>query len=191
MMECELQKIIFLPAAFPPHKSPLQLTPFRHRAEMLRLALEGRKRYEFSLIEAELPTPTYTIDTLRSFKRSLAQSAELFFLIGIDAFLEICTWKRYDELLRTVSFVVSERESNLAERKDLLARELNYIQEDDLWKSTDGKKDVWFLRQPPLAISSSAIREAVRAGIAVHDMVPSPVHEYIMQQGLYCSQQNT
>ena len=184
-MECGLQKIIFLPAAFPPHKSPTRLTSFQLRAEMLRLALVGRTGYEYSFIEAELPPPSYTIDTLRFFNESWGKDANLFFLIGIDAFLEIRTWKGYDELLRTVSFVVSEREGNFIDRKHNLAQKLNYKQEDHLWQSIDGKQEVCFLRQPPLSISSSAVREAVRTGVAIRDLVPATVHQYIVHHGLY------
>ncbi len=153
---------------------------------MLRLALEGRKRYHCSHIEAELPAPSYTLDTVRFLKTSLEKDTKFFFLIGIDAFCEICTWKGYDELLRTVSFVVSERDGTLAEDKDRLAQKLNYSQKEHLWKSSDGKQEVYFLQQHPLAISSSAIRETLRAGTSVRDMVPAPVHEYIMHHGLYC-----
>lgn len=185
--ECGLQRIIFLPAAYPPHKSPEQLTPYQHRVEMLKLALQGRERYDCSLVEADLPVPTYTVDTLKVLRILLPQDAEVLFLIGLDAFLEIHTWKGYDELLRTVSFVVSERECNLSEDKDQLARRLNYRRKDDRWISNEGKREVYFLRQPPLAISSSAIREALRAGAPILDMVPIPVFEYIMHHGLYRS----
>lgn len=184
--ECDLQRILFLPAACPPHKSPSQLTSYRHRVEMIKIALKGRKEFVCSLVEADLPIPSYTVDTLRHLKTSLHKNTELFFLIGLDAFLEICTWKGYEELLRTVSFVVSDRAGNVVESKEQLARLLNYRQEEDRWVSREGKRNVYFLREPPLTISSSAIREALRAGTSILDMVPVPVYKYIMQHSLYC-----
>lgn len=152
---------------------------------MLQLALAGRGHYDCCHVEANLPSPSYTIDTLRFLKSSLAKETEVYFLIGIDAFLEICTWKEYDELLKTVSFVVSERDGNLAERKAILAQRLNYSYEGNLWKSNEGKQEVYFLHQHPLAISSSAVRDALRAGTSLQDMVPAAVCRYIKHHGLY------
>ncbi len=183
--ECGLQKIVFIPAASPPHKSPSQLTPFHHRAEMLRIALEGHKLWAYSLVEIELPAPSYSVDTLRLLKKSLAKKSKIFFIIGIDAFLEICTWKKYKELLQTVCFVVSQRNGDFAGQKAMLAQKLNFHQDGPHWISNEGMQKVYFLRQQPLAISSSAVRDALRAGISLQDMVPEAVCAYIKRHGLY------
>ncbi len=152
---------------------------------MLRIALEGQKGWSCSCIEVELPAPSYTVDTLRFLKTTWSKNAQFFFIIGIDAFLEICTWKNYDELLHAVCFVVSQRDGDFTERKEILAQKLNFHQEGDFWKSAEGKQDVYFLRRQPLAISSSAVRAALRAGIPLQDMVPIAVCQYIKRHGLY------
>jgi len=61
-------------------------------------------------VEAQLPVPTYTVETLRNFHRQYAPDTDFYFLTGLDAFLEIQTWKEYNRLLAMASFVVSERE---------------------------------------------------------------------------------
>jgi nicotinate-nucleotide adenylyltransferase len=183
--ECGLERILFLPSAFPPHKEPTLLTPFRHRLAMLNLALADKECFDCSPVEEFLSPPSYSIDTVQFLKKSLPPDIELFFLIGIDAFLEICTWKQYEELLNCVSFVVSEREGDLAERKRSLVKTLEYSQEGNLWKSCTDRKDIIFLSRPPLIISSSSIRKMVRNGKSILGLVPTPVQEYIMQNKLY------
>jgi len=185
-VECGLEKILFLPSAFPPHKEPTLLTPFRHRLAMLNLALAGKECFSCSPVEEFLSPPSYSIDTVEFLRKSLPSDNEIFFLIGIDAFLEICTWKRYDELLECVSFVVSEREGDLAERKRSLAQTLEYKQEGHLWKSCTDRKEIFFLRRPPLVLSSSNIREKVKNGESIVGLVPPRVQEYIMLNSLYC-----
>lgn len=155
---------------------------------MLKIALEGRNGFDISLVEATLPLPSYTIDTLRHLKRTLTGDTEIFFLIGIDAFFEICTWKCYDEILREVSFIVSEREAAHTQRKSDIAHVLNYVQDDHLWKSNDGRKEIFFLRNPPLLISSSDIREAVRTGKPFGELLPAAVMAYILRHDLYCQE---
>jgi nicotinate-nucleotide adenylyltransferase len=185
LKECRLERVVFLPAAYPPHKPVSHLTPFLHRAEMIRLALQGKRMYTCSLIEGALQAPTYTIDTLRYLCGRFAGGTELFFLTGLDAFLEIRTWKSYEELLKTVSFVVSERTGDFAEVKEKLARELGYTRKGRLWQSVDEKKPVIFLDRPPIDVSSSDIRRKIRAGDCVDGLVPDNVLTYIRNHRLY------
>lgn len=188
VLECGLERILFLPTAYPPHKEPEHLTLFQHRFEMLRLALEGREHFECSRIEESLPPPSYTIDTVHFLKKSLDPGTDMYFLIGIDAFLEICTWKDYNELLKSIFFVVSERDGVLDEQKNSLAQALGYRQESHHWKSIAGdKNEIRFLHQSPLVVSSSGIRERMKCGKTIAGLVPPQVHEYILKHGLYRS----
>ena len=114
-----------------------------------------------------------------------AEGTEFFFLTGLDAFLEIRTWKAYEELLKIVSFVVSERTGDFAAVKEMLARELGYIRKDRIWQSDDGKKPVIFLDRPPIAVSSSDIRRKIRAGDCVDGLMPDNVLAYIREHRLY------
>lgn len=158
---------------------------------MIKLALQRKKMYEYSLIEAKLPSPSYTIATLRYLHRHLAEDKEFFFLTGIDAFLEIPTWKEFDEVLKIVSFVVSEREGDFQNLKKNLARTIGYYFEDQIWKSNDEKKTVFFLGRPPLTISSSDIRRKVREGRSVYGLVPDEVGAYILDHKLYSGRESS
>src|SRR5437763_8903147 len=100
-----LQQVFFVPADVPPHKQKQPVTAFEHRYAMVALAIGGEKRFVPSLLEApprhskvlafrsaaerEHAPANYSIHTVRRLKRELPKNAQLFFLIGIDAFLEI------------------------------------------------------------------------------------------------------
>jgi cytidyltransferase-related domain len=122
-----LGSVLFVPSSIPPHKQNHSLTPFLHRYVMVALATGGEKRFTASLLEApELaalesragkaaksqvqdPPVNYSIDTVRRLKRSLKKSDRLFFLIGIDAFVDIAKWREATALLKECSFVVASR----------------------------------------------------------------------------------
>ncbi|MBB5346432.1 nicotinate-nucleotide adenylyltransferase [Desulfoprunum benzoelyticum] len=153
---------------------------------MLRLALRHRPEFECSSVEAHLPTPTYTIETLRHLCRQYAADTDFFFLTGLDAFLEIQTWKEYNQLLAMATFIVSERQrEQLSPFKAQLAGELGYSTAGTIWKSNDGRLPVHFLTQAPLTVSSSTIREKIRQGEPIDDMVPEVIRRYILEHQLY------
>ena len=111
----KLGRIYFVPADIPPHKQKQPLTPYYHRFAMLALALAGEKNFVPSLLEApeviqaEGALASYSIDTVRRFKLGLKKSDKLFFLIGIDAFMDIAKWRSPVELLRECEFIVASR----------------------------------------------------------------------------------
>jgi nicotinate-nucleotide adenylyltransferase len=123
-----LRQILFVPANIPPHKQKPPLTPFIHRYAMVAIATQDEKEFTPSLLEApdfavsgitaeapghspKRPPPSvnYSIDTVRRLKQALKKSDRLFFLIGIDAFLDIAKWRESDSLLRECEFVVASR----------------------------------------------------------------------------------
>ena len=110
----QLGVVYFVPAGIPPHKSQRPITPYYHRYAMLTLATQGEKRFIVSGLESpeqkkSTGRANYSIDTVRRFKQVLKPRDRLFFLIGIDAFLEISTWKQPEALLRECEFVVISR----------------------------------------------------------------------------------
>ncbi len=118
-----LNRVLFVPSNIPPHKPKLSLTPFIHRYSMVALATQGEKRFQPSLLEApdftvprtssslkrQEATVNYSIDTVRKLKASLKKSDRLFFLIGIDAFIDIAKWREATALLSECAFVVASR----------------------------------------------------------------------------------
>jgi nicotinate-nucleotide adenylyltransferase len=107
----KLDRVLFVPTGRPPHKHGDHLTSFPHRYGMTVLACAGNRRLIPSLLEAPAAEdkPCYSIDTVRKVRRSLHKDDRLFFLIGVDAFLDLPHWKEYRRLLNLVDFIVVSR----------------------------------------------------------------------------------
>ncbi|MFZ5760805.1 MAG: nicotinate-nucleotide adenylyltransferase [Thermodesulfobacteriota bacterium] len=179
--------LYFIPAAAPPHKSDLVVTPFAQRLAMLRLALQGQSRYRVSDIEGERPGPSYTIDTLAAFRTEFGENADLFFVIGLDAFAEIGSWKCYRKLLAESSFVVIDRPSH--DRRPLgeivVENFPDYARRPGgSWVGPEGKQII-SLAMAPLEVSSSLVRETIRQRGPVDHLLPPLVVRYLHEQGLY------
>jgi nicotinate-nucleotide adenylyltransferase len=104
-----LGRVYFVPADLPPHKQKRPLTDFQHRFAMLALATADDLRFVPSLLDAHTGQPNYSIDTVRRLKSMLKKSDKLYFLIGMDAFKDIATWRQPEELLAEVEFIVVSR----------------------------------------------------------------------------------
>ena len=189
----QLDALWFIPAAAPPHKDvhkgSLDITPFTERAAMLKRAIGTRAEYLLSPVEKELPEPSYTIDTLREIRKRLGTSATLFFLIGIDAFVEIFTWKDYEELPKYASLVVVSRPScQFSEAEEVMHRYYGRYQYDpanSTWRADGAYENIYFISMEPVAASSSEIRKMVSLGKSVQQLVPHKVAEYIKEKKLY------
>ncbi len=97
----KLDRILFIPSAIPPHKHEEDVPAAEHRMEMVRLALEGNSCFEPSDLEIRRGGRSYTIDTIETLIQSYPDAA-LFFITGLDSFLEIQTWNRWDRLVTLV-----------------------------------------------------------------------------------------
>ncbi|MGW8193792.1 MAG: nicotinate-nucleotide adenylyltransferase [Desulforhopalus sp.] len=183
--ECSLDKVLFIPSAHPPHKDGNVVTSFAHRVAMLRLASKDISLFECDLIEERLPKPSYTIDTLKILENIYHDRAELFFILGADAFLDIATWKAHDKLLRLVNFILSLRKGYQLELVQEKLQELGYSEDGShRWGKFDSRQ-IHILKSIPTAISSSSIRAMIARGESVNQFVPENVEEYIMNHGLY------
>ena len=111
----KLDRVLFVPSPAPPHKPSQALAPFADRYAMVALATSAVKKFIPSDIEFELATkgrngaPSYSIDTVRSFRRGMSKSDSLFFLVGMDAFLGIASWRQPGDLLQESQFIVATR----------------------------------------------------------------------------------
>jgi nicotinate-nucleotide adenylyltransferase len=189
--ECHL-----VPAAFPPHKTIDDMVAADARLEMLRMAVSGHPSLKISDVELKRSGPSYTIDTVRHFKAQLPGDAILFLIVGLDAFLELDTWKSYRTLLETVAFIVTSRPSPAQNRNSkkwqILKNYLNKIISDEYVGS--GACPVFshpdFLPihtfdVTMLDISSSKIRELLRLRHSARYLVPGNVLDFINIRGLY------
>ena len=164
----ELDRVIFVPSARPPHKRGDDVTSVEHRLEMVRLAIEGDPRLAVSDLEARRPEPSYTIDTIRQFRSELGEAERLFFVMGGDSLAQFFTWKDPLDLLAACEFVVVPRPGVGPDEGDPRILE-----------------KVHRLDAPLIDISSSDIRERVRTGRSIRYLVPEAVRDYIEKKNLY------
>ena len=100
-------QILFIPTGDPPHKSLKTLAPAPHRLAMVKLAIQEHPHFRVSEIEIYSSETCYTIDTLHKLKGKV--EGELYFIVGLDAFLDLPTWKAAGQLLTEANFVVVSR----------------------------------------------------------------------------------
>lgn len=184
-----LSGLLFVPAFLPPHKPTYTISAFAHRAAMLELAVAGRPGFQVSRLEAEREGPSFSIDTLKALRALLGPEIELFFIIGMDAFAEIHTWKAYRQLLNYTSFVVIGRPDQCRQScgQTVLADFPGYVfaEAAGCWQGEPGQGAICPLAVVPMEVSSTRIREAVRQGRSIAAHVPPAVADYIKAQGLY------
>lgn len=189
-----LDKILFVPANLPPHKNEKDIIDIQHRLEMVRLAIAGNPRFELSIIEIERKGVSYTIDTLRQMEGIYGKEAELFFITGIDAFLDIKTWKEADTLISDYNFVVIPRPFfNYMDLKkismlNLPEKELSAIDKgavELLELPMSGKGRLYLLNMPAVDISSKNIRNRIKSGEKLKYLLPESVELYIIKNKLY------
>lgn len=169
----ELDRVIFIPAYQPPHKPRLPDAPPEVRLRMLSAAVNSNPAFEVSDIEIRREGPSYTLDTLLELGR-IHPGSKLFFIIGSDLTSGLHRWHRWD-ILQTLAVFVS------------VYRPGAQIREEDIPSSVRP-----FLKQveiPGVGISSTDIRERVRAGRSVRYLAPQEVCEIIDETGIYKNEQ--
>lgn len=185
--QLDLGQVLFIPAASPPHKFDQDIGQFQQRVNMLKLALADEPRFAISTVEAERSGPSYTIDTLPLLQKSLGPDVSFYFIIGLDAFAEITTWKKWHELLTAVSFVVIDRPSHKCPGLNQVISTSfpDFSQKSDgLWVSSKGRSIV-SLAMEPVAVSSSQIREKLKKDESLFGLTPPAVEQYIIKERLY------
>jgi nicotinate-nucleotide adenylyltransferase len=196
-----LDRLLLVPAAVPPHKSRGDLAEVEDRMAMIRLAAEDVPGLEISDIEISRFGPSYTVDTLRAVAATLATGDELFLIMGLDAFLEFHTWKRWQEILRICCVLVMNRPGEYggkgSDRRALFDRyireRLGYVpslsptaESISRWQYVHPEYfPVTLTRVDTPDISSSLIRRMVRLGQSIDAVVPEAVVRYIQKKGLY------
>jgi nicotinate-nucleotide adenylyltransferase len=169
--ELELDRVLLVPVHEPPHKG-LEADPgVEHRVELCRRAVAGEERLEVSLVDADVPGPSFTVGTLRRLHER-CPGDQLTFIVGGDMALSLPTWREPDAILELAELGVAEREG--VRRADIAERLAGL-----------GADRIRFFDMPRLDISSSLIRRFVAAGRPIRDLVPEGVAAYIEQAGLY------
>jgi nicotinate-nucleotide adenylyltransferase len=194
--EAELDQVLFIPAADPPHKAAPGAS-YWHRVALLETALgrsslsgSAQDRFAISLLEAELPFPSYTVDTLFELKKRLLNPS-CYFIIGADSLLDLHRWYQYQKLLSLTNFIVLSRSGiSLATMQAAIERLPGFFSPDlsvsqpQRWLRSDGAEVLLLVNRLKGDISSTMIREELRQGRVTED-VDRRVREYIALEGLY------
>ncbi len=191
-----LDHVVFIPSALPPHKTPVDIVDATDRFEMTRLAISDDTDFSISDIELERTGPSYTIDTVLHFNQALPRDTQLFFIVGLDAFLEMDTWRSYRMLFDSIPLIVITRPGigpakaleNAANVEAYLREHVSSGYRFDAVKRCcvdPEKQPVYLHGVTPRAISSTRIRDPVRRGMPIGSLVTEAVESYINAQGLY------
>ncbi len=168
-----LDSVLFMPAAQPPHKGGLIISRPSDRLLMTRLAINPNPTFELSGLEMERPGPSYTIDSVAELKR-MHPDTQLLLIMAADSLAQIDTWREPDRLLEQIEWAVGPRPgSALPDRSSLEQR------------FGDRASRIHLLEGPSLDVSASEIRRRVAAGHTIRYLVPRDVEELIIDRELY------
>lgn len=183
-----LDRVMFIPAATPPHKPLDGEISFLHRQAMVELAIADNPHFVISDMEQQRGGTSYTVDTLRDLRRNFPAD-EFFFIIGSDSFLEISSWYCFAAIFSLCNIVVVERPEAIISELTLplpvaIRSEFCYIPEEMRQTHRSGFS-VFYLPDTPLAISSSAVRQLVREGRSIRYLVSDRVARYISEKRIF------
>jgi nicotinate-nucleotide adenylyltransferase len=166
-----LDQVVFVPAGDPPHKGEA-VTDAEHRYAMTLLATGANPAFVVTHRELERTGPSYSLITIQEYWDEMGASGELFFVTGADTMLEIRTWYRWEEVLKSCRFVAVTRPG---------------FDEAALEASLPAplRERVELVQSPGFDLSSTEVRERVRRGEPIRYLVPDPVETYIRKHGLY------
>lgn len=167
--ETDADRILFVPAGVPPHKTGAVITPGRHRLAMVRAAVEGNPRFEVSEIELNRTGPSYTIDTLREIRAGLSDEDRLGLIIGADQVAEFETWKDYRKIAGEFRLVLTTR----AGFADPVKEGRPYL------------RDAMVVSIPSIEVSATEIRSRACQGKHIQYFVMPAVYTYIVKHRLY------
>lgn len=164
-----VEKVLFVPAYIPPHKTSQDFSSPDIRFKMLELSIQGNPHFQISTIELNRKGVSYSIDTIKEIRAKFdLEKNDLFFLVGSDSLIGFHTWKNPEEIISLAQVVVAPRPSF---DKEMVRN--NFLD------------SVRFLNAPYIDISSSIVRERIREKQSIRYLVTKEVHEFIMKNGLY------
>jgi len=193
-----LEKLLFIPAYLPPHKDKGKVSSSLHRYHMVVLATLDNEHFAVSPIELLSKGNSYTIDTITKLKGLLPVNYSLFFITGIDSFMEIDTWKEPMKLLESCHFIINSRAGyDLSVIKETLPPSLvdkvvtitpeNPFRADLLStpEAREWRTFIFLVETTPVGIASTEIRQRVKENRTIKYLVPESVERYIIKKRLY------
>ena len=175
-----LDKVIFVPARLPPHKTCENLADPDFRLRLVRLAVAGNPAFEVSDLELTREGPSYSADTLRQI-RAAENPDELWFIMGADQYRELHTWFNFREILQTADLAVMLRPPFEAPQEpgQFMAGEFKPAAEGFIHQS--GRRTM-MIKVTPLAVSSTQVREALAKGDTIRYLVPEVVRDELLKK---------
>ncbi len=164
----QLDKILFIPSARPPHKDNSKIINPVHRYKMTELAIEDNLFFDISDIELKRAGKSYTIDTIRQLKDRIYRKDDLYLIIGGDSFLDIKTWYKPEQIVRECRVIATTRPG------------FDVSQVAPYWQ-----RAIKFVPVSDIAIAATEIRDDVKKGVSIRYKVPLKVEEYIRNHNLY------
>jgi nicotinate-nucleotide adenylyltransferase len=163
------EKVIFIPSYKPPHKLNYTPTNWKHRYNMVKLAIKNCKQFEISDFEIKRKDVSYTYIAVDWFKKQY-KDYDLYFLIGLDSLISLPTWEKWQDIVRKIKFLVGNR-----------------VTKHNLLSSLPKEvvKKIIFFDSPIIEISSSEIRKRVKNFLSIKYLVLEKVEEYIKKHRLY------
>lgn len=183
-----LDKVYLIPSASPPHKTGAPVSPFHHRLSMTSLGIGNSTLLEAQDLEGRRSGLSFSIETLRSLYGVTEPPPELFFILGLDAFLDIQTWREYEKLFDYAHFVIAERPGYPADDPSRLLTRLGFrfqeASESGHFILSSGHRLI-FMRVTLMDISSTRIRRKVASRKSIRYLVPDAVIDYLLEHRLY------
>ncbi|MFW6132006.1 MAG: nicotinate-nucleotide adenylyltransferase [Candidatus Aminicenantaceae bacterium] len=190
-----LNRILFIPSYIPPHKKTGEIASPDHRYTMTKLAVSSYPYFDVSSIEIKAKEKSYSIITLNKMKR-IYPGTDIFFILGVDAFLEIDTWKDYKKVIENCFFIVISRPGyEIDKAKQILGNEykekiIDVSQGVELTKDIISDFSIFLYKFNALDISSTEIRKRIRKKLSIKKLVPENVEQYIIDNNIFINEEN-
>ncbi len=174
--QAQLDHVLFIPAARPPHKADRTLTAFRHRVEMLALAVAGHPAFQVDELEKDRTGPSYTARTLEAL-RAREPGAELFLVIGADCLPDLPTWYEPARILELAGLLVVPRPGWPMQSAETLRETLGLKPQQPLRYQV--------IEMPLIEIASRDLRSRATRGRSLRYQLPRAVECYVETHRLY------
>ncbi|HKG47822.1 MAG TPA: nicotinate-nucleotide adenylyltransferase [Pyrinomonadaceae bacterium] len=185
----EIEKVIFIPAQLAPHKIGRPVTHPIHRYAMLALATQNDPQLSISTYELDAPDRRYTVDTVEHFQQALADSTELFFIMGADSWSEITTWREWERLLTMINHIVVDRPGYEPAASDVgaVSERVVDLRGGQSPPQAGRATKIFFTDVVTEDVSATNIRRVASEGRIneLTGLLPGPVLEYITKYGIY------
>lgn len=160
-----LESVLLMPASHPPHKTDGTTAPYQFRLDLVRMLGAKRPWLVASDLEADASRPSYTVETLRKLSSGLDAGTELTLLLGGDSVVDFPSWHKPEEIVSLASIGIYGRPGHTFD--------------------PPGGARVHLIDGPACGLSSTLIRERLKAGLSIEGMVPDEILEPILQADFY------